>query len=204
MKIAYIRVSTLEQNLGAQRQSVIDAGAEKVFEEKLSGRTMKNRPQLNQMLSILRKGDEVIIKKLCRLGRSLSDLHTIANKIKEAGATFKVIDQNIDTSTPTGELLFNLLGSLGQFELSLIKERMAEGKKFTGRYGGRPKSTNDKQNKTIYKLYEKGAGLKELSENYHCSRMTIWRKIQKEKVWNNRTPGAASSTSNKTSSSLLK
>ena len=181
MKIGLIRVSTLEQNLDAQRKLVIEAGAERVFEEKVSGRTIKKRPQLKMLLDTLREGDEVIVTKLDRLGRSLVDLHRIAEKIHDAGAKLNILDLKIDTSTPTGELLWNILGSLAQFERSLIVGRLAEGKKFTGRYGGRPKSTNDKQDKTIHKLYERGSGLKELAENYNCSKMTIWRKIQKEK-----------------------
>ena len=181
MKIAYIRVSSLEQNLDAQRKTVIDAGAERVFEEKVSGRTLKKRPQMKMLLDTLRKGDEVIVTKLDRLGRSLVDLHRIAEKIHDAGAKLNILDLKIDTSTPTGELLWNILGSLAQFERSLIVGRLAEGKKFTGRYGGRPKVTNDKQDKTMFKLWQKGAGLKELSENYRCSKMTVWRKINKFK-----------------------
>ena len=181
MKIAYIRISCLEGNLDAQRKIVTEAGAERVFEEKVSGRTIKKRPQMKMLLDTLRKGDEVIVTKLDRLGRSLVDLHRIAEKIHDAGAKLNILDLKIDTSTPTGQLLWNILGSLAEFERSLIVGRLSEGKKFTGRYGGRPKSTNDKQDRTIYKLYEKGAGLKELSENYNCSKMTIWRKIQKEK-----------------------
>ena len=181
MKIAYIRVSSLEGNLDAQRKTVIDAGAEKVFEEKVSGRTIKKRPQMKMLLDTLRKGDEVIVTKLDRLGRSLVDLHRIAEKIHDAGAKLNILDLKIDTSTPTGELLWNILGSLAQFERSLIVGRLAEGKKFTGRYGGRPKVTNDKQDKTMFRLWQKGAGLKELSENYRCSKMTVWRKINKFK-----------------------
>jgi DNA invertase Pin-like site-specific DNA recombinase len=181
MKIAYIRISSLEQHLDAQRKLVTDAGAERVFEEKVSGRTLKKRPQMKMLLDTLRKGDEVIVTKLDRLGRSLVDLHRIAEKIHDAGAKLNILDLKIDTSTPTGELLWNILGSLAQFERSLIVGRLAEGKKFTGRYGGRPKVTNDKQDKTMFKLWQKGAGLKELSENYRCSKMTVWRKINKFK-----------------------
>ena len=182
MKIGYIRVSTKEQTLDSQKSAVIAAGAEKVFEEKISGRSMKNRPELQNMLAMLREGDEVIIKKLCRLGRSVPDLHRIAEKIKETGATLNVLDQKIDTNTPTGLLLFNVLGSLAEFERSLIAERMAEGKKATGRYGGRPKATTQKQDKTIYSLWQRGAGLNQLAETYKCSKMTIWRKVNKIKM----------------------
>ena len=88
---------------------------------------------------------------------------------------------NMDTNTPTGQLLFNVIGSLAEWDRDMIVERLAAGKKHTGRYGGRPKVTNDKQNKTMFKLWQKGAGLKELSENYRCSKMTVWRKINKFK-----------------------
>ena len=178
MKIGYIRIST-EGNLTAQKNAVLSAGAEKVFEEKISGRSMKNRPELQKMLLMLREGDEVIITKLCRLGRSLFDLHKIAAKIKESGASLNVLDQKIDTKTPTGQLLFNVLGSIAEFERSLIVERMSTGKKVTGKYGGRPKSTTEKQDKTIYSLWQRGAGLNQLAESYNCSKMTIWRKVNK-------------------------
>ena len=181
MKIAYIRVSSLEQNLDAQRKIVTEAGAERVFEEKVSGRNIKNRPQLKLMLETIRENDEILITTLSRLGRSLLDLHIIVGKIKSIGAKLKVIDMNMDTNTPTGQLLFNVIGSLAEWDRDMIVERLAAGKKHTGRYGGRPKVTNDKQNKTMFKLWQKGAGLKELSENYRCSKMTVWRKINKFK-----------------------
>ena len=82
MKIAYIRVSSLEQNLDAQRKIVTEAGAERVFEEKVSGRNIKNRPQLKLMLETIRENDEILITTLSRLGRSLLDLHIIVGKIK--------------------------------------------------------------------------------------------------------------------------
>ena len=179
MKIGYIRISSLEGSLDAQRKIVTEAGAERVFEEKVSGRTIKKRPQMKMLLNTLRKGDEVIVTKLDRLGRSLVDLHRIAEKIHDAAAKLNILDLKIDTSTATGQLLWNILGSLAEFERALIVGRLAEGKKFTGRYGGRPKVTNDKQDKTMFKLWQKGAGLKELSENYRCSKMTVWRKINK-------------------------
>jgi len=106
-------------------------------------------------------------------------LHKIASEIKEKGASLNILDQQINTDTPTGMLLFNVLGSLAEFERSLIAERMAAGKKASGRFGGRPKSTTDKQNKTIKRLYGSGASLKDLAESYSCSKMTIWRIIQK-------------------------
>ena len=182
MKIAYIRTSTIEQNLQAQRDAVLAAGAEKIYEEQVSGKNTKNRPQLSDMLTNLRKGDEVIAQKLDRISRSLVDLHKIASDIKEKGASLNILDQQINTETPTGMLLFNVLGSLAEFERCLIAERMAAGKKASGRYGGRPKSTDDKQDKTIKRLYDKGASLKDLAESYNCSKMTVWRIIQKQKA----------------------
>jgi len=181
MKIAYIRTSTIDQNLLAKRNAVLAAGAEKIYEEQVSGKNTKNRPQLVNLLENLRSGDEVIAQKLDRISRSLVDLHKIASVIKEKGASLNILDQQINTDTPTGMLLFNVLGSLAEFERSLISERMTAGKKASGRYGGRPKATNDKQNKTIKRLYDKGASLKDLSESYNCSKMTIWRIIQKQK-----------------------
>ena len=185
MKIAYIRTSSKEQNLQTQRDAVLAAGAEKIYEEQVSGKNTKNRPQLSDMLANLRKGDEVIAQKLDRISRSLVDLHNIASEIKEKGASLNILDQQINTDTPTGLLLFNVLGSLAEFERSLIAERMAAGKKASGRYGGRPKATDDKQNKTIKRLYANGASLKDLSQSYNCSKMTIWRIVKKYKSQGN-------------------
>ena len=179
MKIAYIRTSKVDGNLEGQRNAVAEAGAEKIYEEQVSGKNTKDRPELVKMLENLRAGDEVFAQKFDRISRSIFDLHKIASEIKEKGASLNILDQQINTETPTGMLLFNVLGSLAEFERSLIAERMAAGKKASGRFGGRPKSTTDKQNKTIKRLYDNGASLKDLSESFSCSKMTIWRIIQK-------------------------
>lgn len=181
MKIAYIRTSTLDQNLEAQRNAVAEAGAEKIYEEQVSGKNTKDRPILAKMLENLRNGDEVIAQKLDRISRSIFDLHKIALEIKEKGASLNIIDQQINTDTPTGMLLFNVLGSLAEFERSLIAERMAAGKRASGNYGGRKPKLDQKQIKTAKSMYDKGIGLTQIASTFGVSKMTIWRYLKQNK-----------------------
>jgi len=97
--LGYARVSTADQDLTAQREALAEAGVRVVFEEKVSGSKRDNRLELSKALSILGKGDTLVVKRLDRLGRSLKDLADIAHEIEKAGANLKVLEQHVDTST---------------------------------------------------------------------------------------------------------
>ena len=126
MIFGYARVSTQEQNLDAQLDALKAAGAEKIFKEKLTGKS-KNRPQLEKLLEHLRTGDVVMVTKYDRLARSLKDLINIVESIKENGAGFRSLGEDIDTTTPSGRLIFHVFGSIAEFERERIAERTREG-----------------------------------------------------------------------------
>ena len=140
MIFGYARVSTQDQNLDAQLDALKVAGAEKIFKEKITGKT-KNRPQLDKLLEQLRANDVVIVTKYDRLARSLKDLIMIVEAIRERGAGFKSLGEDIDATTSVGRLVFHVFGSIAEFERERIAERTREGlnaARSRGRVGGRP------------------------------------------------------------------
>ncbi len=154
MIFGYARVSTDEQNLDAQIDALTDAGAETIFKEKVTGST-RQRPQLEKLLEQLRKGDVVMISKYDRLARSLRDLIEIVELIKEKGAGFRSLAEDIDTTTSTGRLVFHVFGSIAEFERERIAERTREGlaaARKRGRVGGRPRALTPEQQKEVQKL----------------------------------------------------
>ena len=123
MQVGYARASTIDQEAGfeAQLKALTAAGCEKVFSEQVS--SVAQRPQLEAALDYLREGDALVVTKLDRLARSVAHLVAIGERLDSKGVMLKVLDQAIDTSTPTGRLMFNMLGSIAQFERELMLER---------------------------------------------------------------------------------
>jgi len=109
MKIGYARVSTKDQSLNLQKDALKKAGCEKIYSEQISG-TKTDRTKLNEMIEHIRQGDVIIVWKLDRLGRSLRDLVNLISKFQDLGVGFKSLQDNIDTTTPTGKLTFHLFG----------------------------------------------------------------------------------------------
>lgn len=141
MKIGYARVSTKDQNLDLQIEALEKAGCEKIYQEKISGAT-KNRPELDKMIEQFRKGDELYIWRLDRLGRSLKHIIDMVLDLSEKGIIIKGIVDGVDTSTINGRLFLNLMASLAEYERELIRERTNAGlqsARARGRAGGRPK-----------------------------------------------------------------
>jgi DNA invertase Pin-like site-specific DNA recombinase len=157
MIFAYARVSTQDQNLDAQLDALKASGAEKIFKEKITGKT-KNRPQLDKLLEQLRAGDVVIVTKYDRLARSLKDLIMIVEAIRERGAGFKSLGEDIDTTTSAGRLVFHVFGSIAEFERERIAERTREGLKAArsrGRIGGRPPALSTDQREEVRQMRDK-------------------------------------------------
>ena len=127
MKIGYDRVSTTGQKLEVQFDKLTAAGCERIFEEKKSGGSRHEREALAQALTFIREGDQLVITRLDRLARSVLDLSQITAEIAAKKVDLVVLDQSIDTGSPTGRLLFHMLAAIGEFERDLIKERAAEG-----------------------------------------------------------------------------
>lgn len=140
MIIGYARVSTDDQSLDSQMDALSAAGAEKVFADRISG-SSRTRPELDKMVDQLRNGDVVTVTKYDRLARSLKDLLEIVETIRERGAGFRSLAEDIDTTTPAGRLVFHVFASIAQFERERISERTREGlasARKCGRIGGRP------------------------------------------------------------------
>lgn len=138
--IGYARVSKGDsQSVEPQRQALQDEGCQRVFEEAASGGRW-DRPKLQELLGQLRQGDVVVVWKLDRLSRSLKDLLHILDRVDKAGAGFRSITEAIDTTTPAGRMMMQMLGSFAEFEREMIRERTSAGlvqARKEGRIGGR-------------------------------------------------------------------
>ena len=158
--IAYIRVSTKEQNTGRQHEDFTAKGIvlNKVFEEKLSGKNT-DRPQLQAMLAYLREGDTLYVESFSRLARSTRDLLNIVNTLNEKGVSFVSLKENIDTTTPNGKFMLTVFAGLYELERDNILERQREGIDLAlkeGRPYGRPSATLSATFSKNYQLWKQG------------------------------------------------
>lgn len=137
--IAYVRVSTIEQNEARQREALQKFNIDKWFIEKASGKDTK-RPKLQEMLEYVREDDTVYVEEFSRLGRSTADLLAIVQQIEDLGAKFVSVKENFDTKTPAGKLQMTMMAAIAEFERAMILERQREGiaiAKREGKYKGR-------------------------------------------------------------------
>jgi DNA invertase Pin-like site-specific DNA recombinase len=145
MFIGYARVSTMDQNPALQMDALRSAGCEKIFTEKASG-SHRDRPQLKAALDYLREGDTLVVWKLSRLARSLTQVIKTVGNINERKIALKVLTQNIDTTTPEGRLFFHITIAFDEFQRELIVENTRAGLAAAnkrGRRGGRPKGMSE-------------------------------------------------------------
>lgn len=126
MLIGYARVSTQEQETNAQIDALTKAGCERIYQEKRSGGNMR-RPQLEELLLSLSPGQTVVVYKLDRIARSLKDLLAIIERIEAAGAEFRSLTEHMDTKSPAGRMIFQIVGAFAEFERELIRERTRVG-----------------------------------------------------------------------------
>lgn len=182
----YARVSKVDdQDTLTQVKALKKAGAKKIFEEQASGGRW-DRPQLHRMLDQLRQGDMVIVWKLDRLSRSLKDLLHIIEKIESLGAGFRSITEAIDTTTPSGRMMMQMVGSFAEFERAMIRERTRAGletARAAGRIGGRKPKLTAAQKQEIITMIT--SGNKRASEVAHLFRVhpaTISRLLQKNPI----------------------
>ena len=142
MKVSYIRVSSSGQSLEVQRDAVMKAGAEKIFEEKVSGTSTQGREKLRECLDFVREGDELVITRIDRLARSVLDLQLIIKELTEKGVNLTATEQPISTKDATSKCFLDMLGVFAELETNLRKERQMEGiakAKEKGIYtGGKP------------------------------------------------------------------
>lgn len=184
MIFGYARVSTKDQNLDLQIDALRNAGCEKIYTEKVSGYT-KDRQELNKLLDNIRAGDIIIIYKLDRLGRSLKHLLELIQVIQEKKVELKSIHDAIDTSNPTGKLIFSIFASLSEFERDLIRERTLSGlasARARGRIGGKPKGLSkeaDAKANTAVTLYQSNNhSIKEIMEQLNISKQTLYNYLR--------------------------
>ena len=182
-RIGYARVSSYGQSLDVQEEKLKDC--DRIFKEKASGRTTANREQLALCLDYVRDGDFLVISRLDRLARSVRDLLNILKTLETKQVKLHVIDQQIDTSTPSGRLLVNLLGSIAEFENDLRKDRQADGIVMAKKKGvqfGRKKSLTEIQILEIREKRKNGFLIKELMDSFSLSKASIYRALKEDPI----------------------
>lgn len=185
MLIGYARVSTVDQNLDLQKDALQAAGCERLFTDTASG-AKADRPGLTQALQQCRSDDTLVVWKLDRLGRSLPHLVETVRDLVARGVGFKSLQENIDTTTSGGKLIFHLFASLAEFERDLIRERTNAGlsaARARGRKGGRPKGVDEKKRKAALSLKkdpERSIG--EICEIVGISRNTYYKYTRTERA----------------------
>ena len=180
MQVGYARTSTVEQVAGfeAQRRELEAAGCQRIFAERVS--SLAQRAQLEAALDYIREGDVLCVTKLDRLARSMRDLLDIVARIEGKGAGLKVLNMNLDTTTATGRLMLNVLGSVAEFERSIMLERQREGvakAKAEGKYRGRAPTAQAKAREVVAMLAS-GKGPTEVAEALKIGRSSVYRVIR--------------------------
>ena len=177
-KIGYARVSSTGQSLDVQLDKLKQC--DKLFSEKKSATSTNGRTALKDCLNYLREGDQLIITRLDRLARSVLDLTQITHDLQQRNIDLVVIDQCIDTSTPTGKLMFTLLGAIAEFETELRKERQVDGiaKALDNgiQFGAKAKLT-EQQVEQMRQDREAGITIKNLCGKYGISRASVYRLL---------------------------
>jgi DNA invertase Pin-like site-specific DNA recombinase len=188
MRIGYARVSTRDQHPEAQHDALTAAGCDPahVYIDKASGK-LARRPELDKALMVLREGDQLVITKLDRLGRSLANLIDISADLQRRGVDLVVLDQGIDTTTAVGRMFFAILGAIAEFEHALMSERTMDGlaaARARGRTGGQKPKLGPRQVKLARAMYdetgEDGKRLhtvQQIADEFGVTRPTIYRAL---------------------------
>lgn len=181
-KLGYARVSTEDQHLELQLDALKAAGVEErdIFMEKVTG-SKKDRLELEKLLTYMQPGDTIIVWKLDRIGRSIKHLIELSELFKTSNIEFVSLKENIDTSTATGRLMFNMLAALAEFEREMIIERTHAGlaaARSRGRQGGRPKKSDADIERAV-KLYKSEAySIADITTMTGVSKATLYRKVK--------------------------
>lgn len=178
MLVGYARVSSADQSLDLQLDALRDAGCEKVFSEKVSGRSTKDRSELANALDFVREGDVLVVTRLDRLARSVADLHQIIEKLTAKKVAFRCLSQSgVDTDTSTGRLMLSVLGAVAAFENDIRRERQLEGiakAKAEGRYRGRKPSVDVTR---VRELHQTGLGPARIARELGIGRASVYRAL---------------------------
>ena len=188
MRIGYARVSTRDQHPEAQHDALLAAGCDPahIHIDKASGK-LARRPELDKALLVLREGDQLVITKLDRLGRSLAHLIDIAADLQARGVDLVVLDQGIDTTTAVGRMFFQILGAIAEFEHALMSERTRDGleaARARGRTGGQKPKLGPRQEMLARAMYEETGEdgkrrytVQQIADEFGVTRPTIYRAL---------------------------
>ncbi|QDM40363.1 recombinase family protein [Altererythrobacter sp. TH136] len=178
MLIGYARVSSTGQSVEAQVDALRAAGCQKIYSEKVSGRSTKDRPELGRALDQAREGDTLVVTRLDRLARSVGDLHSIMARVQAEDVAFRCLQQGgVDTSTSTGKLTLAILGAVAEFENDIRRERQRDGierAKERGVYRGRKPSIDPA---AVKDLKDSGLGPAAIARKLGISRASVYRAL---------------------------
>ena len=181
-KYLYGRVSTTDQDAGMQEKALRASYPDGIyFEEKKSGTTIEGRAELQMILKVISEGESLVVWKLDRLARNVSDLSIIVQLLKDRGAHLEILDQKIDTSSASGNAFLQMLGVFAEFETNLRRERQAEGiakAKAEGKHLGRKALLSDDDKAVIREKHKAGTTPTELAKEYGVSRATVYNVIR--------------------------
>tara|TARA_Y100000588_G_C14281118_1_gene937229 strand:+ start:20297 stop:20875 length:579 start_codon:yes stop_codon:yes gene_type:complete len=187
MRIGYARVSTLDQNPELQIEALKAAGCERIFTEKISGAKL-HRKCLQDALAYMRQGDTLVVWKLSRLARSMSQIIQTVKTLEEQGIGLKVLTQKIDTTTPEGRLFFHMNAAFDQFQREIIVENTKAGlatARRNGRVGGRPLTMCEKKMrsaKAMLKDKENYPFISDVIKALGVGRTTLYRHFPPEEI----------------------
>ena len=183
-KIGYARVSSNTQDYQGQVDALKAAGCERIYSEKMSGKSTNGRRQFEKLMKDLLPGDTVVVTKLDRLARSSRDLHNILHELKQLSCDFVSLGESwCDTTTEVGRLMLTIMGGIAEFERELIRKRCEEGIERARAKGvtfGRKRKLDKEMVRVAAERYAKGETMAELGEVYGVSEPTIWRALQPE------------------------
>lgn len=189
MRIGYARVSTDSQRLDLQLDALKSAGCEKIFQDTASG-ALDSRPGLAEAMAFAKRGDILCVWKLDRLGRSLQNLIGNVIALRDRGVGFHSLQEQLDTTTPSGKLLFHVMGALAEFERSLISQRTKAGldaARLRGAIGGRPSKLNEQKISTARRLLADPAmSVEDVCSAMKVSKATLYRHLSGRSVSTNK------------------
>lgn len=183
LKIGYIRVSTVEQNIARQEVIMKKLDVEKIFIDKISGKNME-RPMLKEMMDFVRSGDIVVVESISRFARNTRDLLELVDQLVVKGVQFVSMKEKIDTSTPSGKFMLTVFGAVAQLERDYILQRQKEGiaiAKANGKYHGRKKLQNDRFNEIYEKWKNKEITGVQAMKLLNFSKTTFYGRIREMK-----------------------
>ena len=182
MKVGYARVSSVGQNLESQIRILEEYGCEKIFQEKKSGRSMKNRDQLQEMLSFVRENDEIYITRTDRIARSVLDLQLLVKQLSEKGVSLTATEQPISTKDATSKCFLDMLSVFAEFEANIRYERQMDGIKIAkekGKFKGKQSVVDMDRFKL---LLDEGCGATSIAKQMNIGRSSVYRLMKRVEV----------------------